>query len=251
MPAPHSEELNFWKHPGTRTRLLGNLLYHANCTYEHYFDQTMMDHLSYAHGATVLSIGSTTWYYYLIKKGIFPSKLTCINISRDALKNGLALSTRIKDIDIEFLQMDANYPRFPEKSFDFIFGTAILHHLEIEKALPRIRRLLRDNGRVMFMEPLGINPVSKLIRLLTPWARTRHERALGLKDIKLLKELFDAQLHYQQLLSVPFALLSKLLYRRPVNIITRAGYHLDTFLYRRLPFTGPLSRKVVVFGKKP
>lgn len=48
---------------------------------------------------------------------------------------------------------------FEDGSFDFIFGNAILHHLDLGAVLPEIARLLKKGGKAAFCEPFGHNPV--------------------------------------------------------------------------------------------
>jgi SAM-dependent methyltransferase len=46
---------------------------------------------------------------------------------------------------------------FPDDSFDLVFGSGIIHHLDIDRALGEIARVLRPGGRAVFVEPLGLN----------------------------------------------------------------------------------------------
>jgi ubiquinone/menaquinone biosynthesis C-methylase UbiE len=49
--------------------------------------------------------------------------------------------------------------RFPQSTFDLIYGHGILHYLDLEKSFGEIGRTLRSGGSAIFMEPLGQNPV--------------------------------------------------------------------------------------------
>ncbi len=91
----------------------------------------------------------------------------------------------------EALEMDAEKLIFDKASFDLIFGTAILHHLDIKKAGAEISRVLKFGGKAVFVEPLGANPIINFYRFMTPLARTKDEHPLKENDIKLLKDFFS------------------------------------------------------------
>lgn len=203
--------------------------------------------LDYANGRNVLELGSQGWIRWIEGFNILPAKLECINISSRALESGAekANSTRVKPT---FCLMDANNLDFPSHSFDLVFGDAILHHLNFTRALDEIRRVLKPGGRIVFSEPLGVNPVAKLVRLLTPNARTRDERPLSLKDIAEIQKRFDATLYYEQFLTVPVGVVSRLLFSDPANFATRLAFELDTFLDRKFPPLRPLYRNLIITG---
>ena len=48
--------------------------------------------------------------------------------------------------------------------FDIIYGTGILHHLNLKACLDEIERILKPGGKFVFIEPLGTNPVINLYR---------------------------------------------------------------------------------------
>ena len=54
--------------------------------------------------------------------------------------------------------------KFESDSFDLIWGTALLHHVNIEKASVEIRRVLKDSGKAIFMEPIVFSSVLDTIR---------------------------------------------------------------------------------------
>jgi SAM-dependent methyltransferase len=64
---------------------------------------------------------------------------------------------------------NAEDPPFDDRSFDVIFGRAILHHLDVTSAAPHIERMLVPGGRACFVEPLGINPVLSYVRDHVPY----------------------------------------------------------------------------------
>jgi ubiquinone/menaquinone biosynthesis C-methylase UbiE len=55
---------------------------------------------------------------------------------------------------------------FKDESFDFVFGNAILHHLNLDPALSEVSRVLNKNGKAAFCEPYGHNPLLNLYRFV-------------------------------------------------------------------------------------
>jgi SAM-dependent methyltransferase len=144
--------------------------------------------------------------------------------------------------------MDAHHLEFPDHYFDVVFGASVLHHLDFVRGLDEIRRVLKPGGRIYFYEPLGINPVAKAIRWLTPKARTVDERPLGFAELRQLKERFQCTFYYEQLLSVPFGVLSRALFARPDNALMGMIFRLDMALDRLVPPLRPLFRNVNIVG---
>jgi SAM-dependent methyltransferase len=55
---------------------------------------------------------------------------------------------------------------FADNSFDFIIGSAILHHLNPQKALLECRRVMSPGGTLILMEPNKFNPPAAIGRRL-------------------------------------------------------------------------------------
>lgn len=93
---------------------------------------------------------------------------------------------------VTFRQMAAENLDYPEDSFDLVIGISILHHTELEVALPRLRRVLKPHGRAVFLEPLNQNLALKLWRSMTPWRRTKTERAFTQSDMATVQRHFSS-----------------------------------------------------------
>ena len=91
---------------------------------------------------------------------------------------------------ISFHEMPAENLTFPDAYFDIIAGSAVLHHTEVPAALRNIARVLKPGGRAVFIEPMNQNLLLKIWRTLTPWRRSRTERALGAAELRLIKDVF-------------------------------------------------------------
>ena len=199
------------------------------------------------HQKIVLEIGSSTWNYWLDFDNHPPKSLTCLNISEAELDHGRNLCQQ-RNLKIKFMVGDAHDMPFPDNSFDYVFGGGILHHLEFEKGVHEINRVLKPGGSITFTEPLRANPISKIIRLMTPRARTRDELPLGRRELKFLNQIFDTRCSYHLLTSVPAGLLSRLLFKSADNFMMRAAFALDRLIIKSMPFLGLFFRNVLIAG---
>ncbi|MBT4518721.1 MAG: class I SAM-dependent methyltransferase [Halieaceae bacterium] len=101
---------------------------------------------------------------------------------------------RAKDLscdNTDFGVMDAENLTFPDNSFEFVFGSGIIHHLNIERAFSEISRVIQPGGEAIFVEPLGHNPLINWYRKKTPEARTPDEHPLRKQDIELAGNFFS------------------------------------------------------------
>lgn len=145
--------------------------------------------------------------------------------------------------------MDAESLDFPDRSFDLICSTAILHHLDLRKAYAEIARTLRPGGHAIFMEPLGYNPFINLYRRLTPHMRTPDEHPLMLDDIALA----DAYFHRVEARYYVLTSLLAMAFRRRRSF-KRILYFLedvDQRLFRAIPFLRRYAWQVVLVLSQP
>ena len=202
-----------------------------------------------AQGKKVLEIGSTGWRGWLENNSIFPSSLTCINISEVELQAGID-SAVSSNISLDFILMDAHDLQFEDETFDFVYGAAILHHLEMVPALDEIFRVLKPNGKILFVEPLDINPVGKIVRSLTKKARTADEQPLRTRDIVEIEKRFETRIFYEELLSVPCGVLSGMIFENPSNSLMRFAFRIDQFLDRNFAWLRHWFRHALISGTR-
>ena len=150
--------------------------------------------------------------------------------------------------NINYLVMDAENLEFDDDSFDLIYGSGILHHLRIEKAIVEINRVLKKGGKALFYEPLGHNVFINIFRFITPSFRSEDEHPLLKEDLILIKNKFPkTRFHYFYLLSlilVPFNKIKILM--RLVNLIERV----DKSLNKLFPFLNKYNWITVIEIKK-
>lgn len=144
----------------------------------------------YSINSDVLEIGSAKGENLLMLaekvKSAVGIDISDVGVSRS---NDLARSLG-HDKKIRFEFMDAENLSFSDESFDLIFGTGVLHHLDMESALSEIRRCLRPGGYALFWEPMGHNYFINLYRNISPESRTPDEHPLLLSDFQLARKYF-------------------------------------------------------------
>lgn len=154
---------------------------------------------------------------------------------RRALANG---------VSIHFQTANAENLPFDHQSFDAIWGCAILHHLDLERAGQELRRVLRPTGVAVFCEPWGGNPLLNLVRRHVPYPgkeRTADEWPLCASDIHVLRRHFEKiEVRGHQFLGMIRRFLSRP--RRRDDRLDRW----DASLLRRFPILEKWCRYVVL-----
>jgi SAM-dependent methyltransferase len=84
---------------------------------------------------------------------------------------------------------------FDDGTFDLVYGSGILHHLDFERAMHELKRVLKPGGVALFAEPLGHNPAIELYRRRTPEARSEDEHPLMRSDFRMFDSNFDRSEH--------------------------------------------------------
>ena len=94
-----------------------------------------------------------------------------------------------------FLQADAEATGLPDGCIDRALCCSVLHHLELERALAELRRLLAPDGKALVLEALGHNPLLRLYRRLTPGARTAWEQShlLRMEHLRVAARFFEVE----------------------------------------------------------
>lgn len=87
------------------------------------------------------------------------ASVTAIDISEQAVANARAM-IEYNGLQAQYYVGDAGRTGIPDGSFDIIWGSAVLHHLNHAEAAPEFLRLLKPGGRVvMVSEPTFFNPI--------------------------------------------------------------------------------------------
>ncbi len=107
--------------------------------------------------------------------------------------------------NLYFILDDVENMALPSNSVDTIICSGMLHHVDLERAIPEISRVLKTNGKVLAIEALKYNPIFNLYRKLTPGARTHWEAAhiLGLREVNFINNYIPVKkIRYWQFFSI-------------------------------------------------
>jgi ubiquinone/menaquinone biosynthesis C-methylase UbiE len=155
-----------------------------------------------------------------------------IDISDVAIAQSTA-KARAENLDIDFRRMNAEQLEFEDNSFDRIVGSAILHHLDLDKAYKELHRCLKPGGKAVFIEPTGHNPLLNWYRKLTPNLRTVDEKPMKSKDFRKASDYFiEVQVDYFNLFTTAAVIFRNRPYFR--NLLTSLD-RLDRWAFRWIP----------------
>ena len=201
----------------------------------------------------ILEIGCKEWVKLIHDNfKTNPAALDCINISPSEISSAKKNANKL---DLRYLPnwilMDAHELDYEDESMDLIIGMGILHHLSLTEVYSEINRVLKPGGIAFFSEPLDINPLLTLGRVLTPKSRTDDEEPFKIKHLNLTKKYFPkTNFVYQQFFTFFFSPFLGLMSKRIANLIMIILYKIDCFLLKIFPIFGYLYRTVFIIMRK-
>tara|TARA_Y100000590_G_C15420538_1_gene901224 strand:- start:111 stop:854 length:744 start_codon:yes stop_codon:yes gene_type:complete len=175
-----------------------------------------------------------------------PKNILGIDISETSISIAKERSREL-NLSIKYQVQNCEATTLSSESFDIIYGGGILHHLDLAKSTIELNRLLRVNGFMIFMEPLGTNPLVNLYRKLTPKSRSVDEHPFVAKDFDFIKStLGTVTVKYYGFISLLFFMF----YRNPKkSIIFKLFTTLDNWIFK-LKFLRFLAWSVLIVAKK-
>ena len=134
-----------------------------------------------------------------------PKKITGVDISEISLQKARKRVKLYENQKVEFKQDNCENLSLENESFELVYGTGVLHHLKLDLAIKEIARVLKKDGKIIFVEPLGTNPIINLYRWMTPKARSQDEHPFNEKDFAFMRNYFkDLKIKYYGFLTLIF-----------------------------------------------
>lgn len=132
---------------------------------------------------------------YMALKG---AKINAFDISQGMIDVAKKLAGKFRvEKSVILEKMDAEKEKYPDNTFDIIFGNSILHHININKSAKEFHRVLKNGGKAVFIEPLAYNPIINRYRTMAKEVRTKDEHPLTYRDIKEFNKYFKEVKHQE------------------------------------------------------
>ena len=199
-----------------------------------------------ASNKTVLDYGCGTGNISQRIAASSPLRLFGIDIS-DVSINKAIENAKNSNLQIDYSVDNCEETKFKAEKFDLVFGSGILHHLNLKRSVSEINRILKNNGEMVFLEPLGTNPLINFYRKLTPKSRSEDEHPFLKKDFDFIESLFEqVTIKYYGF----FTLVFFLFYKNPQkSIIFKIISKLDYYFFK-IKYFKRFAWSVLIIAKK-
>lgn len=208
-------------------------------------------------------LGEASVYFALLGAEVTSSDLSQGMLDaacRLAQFSGVKVNPHVSDAEDLRLSADAQ--------FDIIYAGNLLHHVDIDQTLSRIKHHLAPGGVFVSWDPLAYNPAINVYRRMATGVRTPDEHPLKWSDIQLFRKHFDVvETRYFWLTTLVIFLIMALAQRRNPNkerfwkVVVQEGdkwrwlyaplEKLDRILLAVIPPLRLLCWNVVLVSSKP
>jgi SAM-dependent methyltransferase len=152
------------------------------------------------------------------------------------------------EAEVELVVAPAEATPFEDEAFDLVVGKWVLHHLDLDRGVAEVHRVMRTGGRGVFIETSAFNPVLAFARRhvvskgrFGTWqVGTPDEHPLTRRDIRSMRARFRrCEVDHPDFLLLSIFDRNVLRYR--YKELTPRLLRWDQAIGRRAPFLGPLS----------
>jgi SAM-dependent methyltransferase len=200
-----------------------------------------VEHGGLAPGVRALEIGCGT--------GVFLQLTAGSGASIDAVDLSIELLQQARrhfpfESNVHLLCGNVERLPYPDASFDVVYGSSILHHLNLRPALLDVHRVLKPGGRIVFAEPNLMNPHIAFTFLLAP------RGLFGLSDDEMAFTRFKArrlleELGFSEIRVTPYDFLYPLVPRALIGAVMRAGRVVE-----RIPLVREIAGSLLIQARR-
>lgn len=170
-------------------------------------------------GMNVLELGCGTGYF---TKEIVKShaNVTAIDISPELLE---AAKKEVIHPNVTFKVDNAYQTSFPDHTFDCVIGSSVLHHLDIDKAICEMSRILKTGGALYFTEPNMLNPQIALQKNIPSLKRKLGDSPDETAFIRIVLKRKLKKAGFRKINIVPFDFLHPAIPQKFIIPLSKAG----------------------------
>lgn len=150
----------------------------------------ILEQLGDLRGRRVLDLGTgageAAVYFALLGADVTATDLSpgMLDVTaRVARHHGVSLATAVASAE--------DLSAFPSESFDVVYGANVLHHVDIDKCLDEVQRVLKPGGYGAFWDPIAHNPVINVYRSMAMEVRTEDEHPIRRGDMRRFHARFS------------------------------------------------------------
>jgi SAM-dependent methyltransferase len=209
------------------------------------FEDALLEAAGPLDGVDVLELGCGTGdlTLRLLQRG---ANVTALDLSPASIAVAERRVARfLPDASVDLRVASAEDTGLEDEAFDLVLGKWVLHHLDLARALPEIKRLLRPGGSGAFVETSALNPLLRGVRRLAgrggiPSYGTPDERPISRQDLDAIRAAFDGcEVDHPNF--VFFYLLDRHLLNWRWARVSRALRQADRAIEQRAPALGRAS----------
>lgn len=182
-------------------------------------------------------------------------KVSGFDISDENIKNATTLF-EINNSEANFVASPSESLPFANEEFDVVVGIDILHHVDIEKSMIELKRILKKDGIAIFREPVEVPALdyirnTALVKYFVPNSMslenhiTEDERKLNINDFKIITKVFPNTKIERSLVLSRFDKFFRKEGDKNSSPLEKADYYLN----KVFPFWGSLGGGAVIIIK--
>ncbi len=168
------------------------------------------------------------------------SKIIAIDISDDLL-----FLAKAKGINAQFLNFNAMKLPFNENTFDCVFGSSVLHHLDIYKAMEQVFGVLKEGGKIVFAEPNMLNPQIFLQKNIPALKKFMGDSPDEVAIVKSKMHLTLKSIGFKNIHIFPYDFLHPLTPDFCIPIVCRVGKILE-----KIPILNSIAGSLLISAEK-
>jgi SAM-dependent methyltransferase len=195
---------------------------------------------NFTNNSKILEIGCGTALFTEKVYSKTKANITAIDISEDLLDRA-----KKKLPEVRFIREDAMQMSFLNNEFDCVWGSSVLHHLDVDLALKEMYRVLKPGGSLIFAEPNMMNPqifIQKNVPFIKKWMGDSPDE---IAFIRWKLNRLMQQVGYKEIRIFPYDFLHPATPKILIKPVRAVGQ-----LFEKIPVIREIAGSLIIYAKK-